>query len=305
MKRITALLAAIILFGAMAASAQNPGDKVLADGNPPLTQGMADNLVRFFEWSLDGKFTKPQRNSLTQMVVAQWQSKDAGIPETVKLMATPQAVETLSEADQKTLHDQFQSALVKQINGAAQDDLTRLLKQVYENRGKEDILDKKSNGAVPQNPPSPQTQSAGVPAQLAGEWLYRISGSSINYKNDVGEYTDPSGELSGYKLKANGTYEHGFLLSSSLYSCNTTIFGYETGVWGVQGNQIIFNDKTATITSKDNCRKAGNYVKKRELRNYSYPFRVERDEYGLKMVLILGDGGEEPYYKQDPGQMGW
>ena len=128
----------------------------------------------------------------------------------------------------------------------------------------------------------------------------------ITFSNDAGtSFADPSGEMSGYKLKPNGTYEHGYLLSSSLYGCNTKVFGYETGVWSINGNRINFQDKTATLTSKDNCNKSGNYVKKRELSNYSYPFRIERDEYGLKMALILGDGSEEPYYKQDPGQMGW
>lgn len=303
MKRIHTLIFFAILLLAPAVYAQTDDNPVLAKGNPPLTKGLVDRAQLFFEWTLEGKFTAAQRNTLEKLLIEQWKTGDAeSIKATVQLMGVPDAAVKLSDSDRQIVHDKFREAVIQMIEKDPDNELNKMLAKVKDSKSG-DILDQVSGGPVTQGTAT-QIPVASASA-LAGEWLYRIRGSSITYTDGAGNYADPSGELSGYKLKADGTYEHGYLLSSSLYGCNTKIFGYETGVWGIQGNRINFQDKTATLTSKDTCNKSGNYVKKRDLSNYSYPFRIERDEYGVKMVLILGDGGEEPYYKQDPGQMGW
>lgn len=296
------IIEAVFLFALLSTCtrAQDKTKPVLAKGKPPLTQVLVDQLQLFFEWTLDGNFNPAGKDTLRQLLVAEWKSGDQPvIDETVKLMAIPANLDKLDAATQKALHDTLQAGLIRQIQQYPDDQLYRLLAEVHKSG---DLLSKKSNGAIPSRQ-SPVSETA--TSSLAGEWLFRIRGSSITYTDGSGGYADPGGELSGYKLKADGTYEHGYLLSSSLYGCNTKVFGYESGTWRVDGDKIVFKDKTATLTSTDNCNKSANYEKKRDLSYYYYEFRLERDEYGLKIAFLKTDGTRDEYYKQEPGRMGW
>jgi hypothetical protein len=308
MKKIFTIISLLTLLG-VCAKAQNKADTILAKGKPPLTPVLVNQMQFFFEWALDGKFKNAERDTLTQLLIAEWKSgKQSEIDETLKLMAFPGNLDKLSADNQKALHDTVQAGLIELIQQQPDDKLLKLLAEV---RKSGDILNQTSSGVIPSRRSPAPTSTTSNPAptatasNLAGEWLYRISGSSITYTNGAGGYADPSGELSGYKLRADGTYEHGYLLSSSLYSCNIKIFGHETGTWWIDGDKLVFQDKTATLTSKDNCNESGNYVKKRELGHYYYEFRLESDEYGLKIAFLKTDGNRDEYYKQDPGQMGW
>jgi hypothetical protein len=299
MKRIFAIIFLLALLG-VCANAQKNTNTILAKGNPPLTPVLVDQMQLFFEWALDGKFKDTGRRTLTQFLIAEWKSgKQSEINETLQLMAIPGNLDKLDAIIQKALHDTIQAGLIEQIQEHPDDKLLKLLAEV---RKPGDVLNQTSSGVIHSRTSPAPTATA---TNLAGEWLYRISGSGITYTDGAGRYADPSGELSGYKLKADGTYEHGYLLSSSLYSCNLKIFGHETGTWWIDGDKLVFKDKTATLTSKDNCNKSGNYEKKRELGYYYYEFRLERDEYGLKIAFLKTDGNRDEYYKQDPGRMGW
>jgi hypothetical protein len=299
MKKIFATIFSFTLLS-VCTFGQNKTGNILAKGKPPLTPVLVNNMQLFFEWVLDGKFKKADQDTLTQLLIAEWKSgKQSEIDETLKLMAIPGNLNKLNPDIQKALHDTIQAGLIGQIQKGPDDKLLKLLAEV---RKSSNVLNQTSSGVIPpRNPPSPTVTAL----NLAGEWLYRISGSSITFTDGAGGYAAPSGELSGYKLKPNGSYEHGYMLSSSLYSCNTRIFGFETGTWWVDGDKLVFKDKTATLTSTDNCHKEWNYEKKRELGYYYYQFRLERDEYGLKIVFLKSDGNRDEYYKQDPGQMGW
>ncbi|MFN7927841.1 MAG: hypothetical protein U0Y68_07825 [Blastocatellia bacterium] len=303
-KRTFILLLTTLSLCAALHAQPNP-ETVLAAGNPPLTQALADQMQLFFEWALDGKFTTAQRKTLNQLLIQQWQTDTAASrQETLKLMAVPRAANQLSAADRQLVHDKFQAALLQQIKNQPDNELSKLLTSVQQSKNANDPLNRVSSSPVAPKAPAP-APATNAHAQFAGEWLYRIRGSNITYTNGRGGYADASGELSGYKLHPDGTYEHGYLLSSSLYGCNTKVFGYETGTWTVEGDKLVFLDKTASLTSKDNCNASGNYEKKLPLRHYYYQFRVERDEYGLKLAFLKTDGTNDPYYKQAPGQMGW
>jgi hypothetical protein len=299
MKKIFATIYLLTLLGACT-NAQNKANAILAKGKTPLTPVLVNQMQLFFEWALDGKFKKAEQDTLTQLLIAEWKTgKQSEIDETLKLMAIPGNLDKLNEDIRKTLHDTIQAGLIGQMGKDPEDKLLKLLAGV---RKSGDILNQTSSGVIPsRTPPGSSTAIS----NLTGEWLYRISGSSITFTDGAGGYAAPSGELSGYKLKADGTYEHGYLLSSSLYNCNTRIFGYETGAWWIDRDKLVFKDKIATLTSTDNCHKEWNYEKKRELGYYYYNFHLERDEYGFKIVILKSDGNRDEYYKQDPGQMGW
>src|SRR5258707_12347928 len=59
--RALLLLTALTLFGQGPVFAQGDSGAVFYPGEPPLTQGMVDQLTSLFEWILDARFTPHQR----------------------------------------------------------------------------------------------------------------------------------------------------------------------------------------------------------------------------------------------------
>lgn len=295
MRNPFALILIFLLFGTFV-FCQN-SEAILSPGNPPLTQSMADRLCEFFEWTLDAKFDGPQRQSLNKIIIAEWKNgRKEDIDATVKLMNLSSNISQFSPDEQRLIHDKFQAALLEQIRTQPNTELNRLLANVHSNAS---ALDRVSSSPVQKTTNSPTDASA-----FAGEWLNRIAGTMTTFTNNAGQYADPSGELEGYKINPNGTYEYGHMLSSTLYSCNIKLFAYATGVWSVEGNTIVFQDKTAHVSIKDKCSPTKNKEKIGTITRKIFQYRFERDEYGLKLV-VSANGAESSYYKTNPGEMGW
>jgi len=51
--------------------------RILAPGNPPLTQGLADRIADYWEWALDVRLGERERRELQQFQVAMWAQRDA------------------------------------------------------------------------------------------------------------------------------------------------------------------------------------------------------------------------------------
>lgn len=140
--------------------------------------------------------------------------------------------------------------------------------------------------------------SGPVPAELVGKWTMR-TGSGSSYRDpQTGNYGAPNGNVFTYTIFPDGRYEHAALLSSSLYQCTMQIFGHETGHMEFGNGRITFVDEAGTFKSRDNCRPQWNYDKPGKSSRLSVGWRIERDQYGLKLVLTRAGGSEESYYRQ-------
>jgi hypothetical protein len=51
--------------------------RVLAPGNPPLTQGLAERMADYWEWALDVRLGERERSELQRFYVAMWAQRDA------------------------------------------------------------------------------------------------------------------------------------------------------------------------------------------------------------------------------------
>ena len=51
--------------------------RILAPGNPPLTQGLADRIADYWEWALDVRLGDRERRELQQFQVTMWAQRDA------------------------------------------------------------------------------------------------------------------------------------------------------------------------------------------------------------------------------------
>jgi hypothetical protein len=51
--------------------------RVIASGNPPLTQGLSDRMADYWEWALDVRLGERERREVQQFYVAMWAQRDA------------------------------------------------------------------------------------------------------------------------------------------------------------------------------------------------------------------------------------
>lgn len=141
-------------------------------------------------------------------------------------------------------------------------------------------------------------QSSRVPAELVGKWIMR-QGSGSSYRDpQTGSLSAPNASTFTYTIFADGRFEHAALLSSSLYQCTMQIFGFETGQVEVAGAVVTFTDERATLKSRDTCRAQWNYEKPGKLSRTQLGWRLSRDEYGVKLILVHPGGREDSYYRQ-------
>lgn len=112
------------LCAALAVAAQDDGaDEIVVEGDPPLTVGMAQQFLRFFEWVLEAPFTVQQRELVARELVEAWVAQDAGtISATVDVVETAAQIAALDENQQDFMLTQLQPAVLEQLRASAPED---------------------------------------------------------------------------------------------------------------------------------------------------------------------------------------
>jgi hypothetical protein len=290
---ILLLLASPDSFGQ--ASVVPPEDEVLAQGNPPLTLRLSERLAEFFEWGLALNFSKSQRAIFTMRLLQTWEKRDQSkIDALVKMRKLYDDLAVAKKEERDDTQRKVQTLLLDAFAGDSSDDLAKFLLSVYASSHPE-------AAANPNRSPAPASRpgvAARVPLELVGEWVAR-RGSGGSYVNpNTGQYSGPNATIESYKIFANGSYEHGMFMQSSLYNCTTTIFGREVGPITVQGASMTITPKPGTLESKNSCSPGLNERKQTEFPQKTMSWRLERGEFGLQLCLQNPDGASACYLKQ-------
>jgi hypothetical protein len=84
------------------AAAQDPKPQVLADGDPPLTQEMANDYMHFMQWSLRTPLTLGQEERIQSFLVDNWKAANlAEIKRTLNILALRKRLQTMGLTDSK------------------------------------------------------------------------------------------------------------------------------------------------------------------------------------------------------------
>jgi hypothetical protein len=122
-------------------------------------------------------------------------------------------------------------------------------------------------------------------ADLAGIWS-TSSVSGDRYKSLVtGELSDPSGSIIEYKISPDGEIEHVGYLSSTVYSCTTKLFISRSGRISISGSNITF-DFSPGKRMFQSCSASSRRNDTLPAERKTYPFRLERDQYGLQLCTV-------------------
>jgi hypothetical protein len=282
-------------FGQTSVVLQREEDEVLAQGNPQLTLRLSDKLVEFFEWSLDSKFTKSQRAIFTMRLLQIWEKPDQ--PKIDALVSMRKRYDDLAKVKKEERDEaqrQLQAFLLDTFAKNTPGSLGEVLLSVYTSSHPEAAATLKR----PQFPANGPGAVARVPAELVGEWIAR-RGSGGSYANpNTGQYSAPNATIESYRIFADGTYEHGMLMQSSLYNCTTTIVGREVGPVMAQGSSFTITPQPGTLDYKSSCSPHLNELKQTNFPPKTFSWRVERGEFGLQLCLQTADGASACFLKQ-------
>ncbi|MBC7901291.1 MAG: hypothetical protein H7070_14700 [Saprospiraceae bacterium] len=280
-------------FGQPPATSQR-NDEVLAQGNPPLTLSLNDKLVEFFEWGLASKFTKSQRAIFTTRLLQAWEKPDQSkIDALVQMRTGYENLATAKKEERDAAQQRVQAVLLDAFPKEPTDGLAQFLLSVYKSSHPDTAAVKPTQAPV--NRPGTQ---GGVPAELVGEWIAR-RGSGGSYVNPTtGQHSGPNATVKTYKIFANGTYEHGMLMQSSLYNCTTTIFAREVGPITVHGATMTITPGPGTLESKNSCSPGLNERKQTREPQATYSWRIQRGEFGLELCLVTAENTSACFLKQ-------
>jgi hypothetical protein len=143
-------------------------------------------------------------------------------------------------------------------------------------------------------------QPAPLPGELVGGWSWGGVNSTTGFYNpNTGQFAAPSSAGGYYLLNADGTFEEGALLVSSLYNCTMKNFFYQTGTYSVQGDTITFSPQPGGIhRSEDTCHAEFNYEQP-YVNPGTYHWQISQDEQGIEQLILTGENGEQYGYTRD------
>jgi hypothetical protein len=146
---------------------------------------------------------------------------------------------------------------------------------------------------------TPVVPAAVVPPELIGSW-YNGTVSSIDfYTPSTGGWDNAGGTGTSYTFNADGTYEFGWLLQSTLYGCSTHAMVWKAGFMTVDVAQhrIDLVPSQAKIHSVDDCSESGNYDRDIDRGPETVYWDWSQDEYGnAYLALRYPDGAYSAFY---------
>lgn len=145
------------------------------------------------------------------------------------------------------------------------------------------------------NTPKTEIKSAGSLNSLVGKWERKTSGMS-SYKNGV--YQGSSGNYESYAIYPDGRVEYTSLIAVQNYGCHLEAFGQSKGRAAVSGSQLTMNLNAGTVRRDDSCSPSKNYTNPTKATNFSYDWRVEKDEYGNVQLVLTQSDGNVYYYRR-------
>ncbi|HEX8195799.1 MAG TPA: hypothetical protein VF571_06270 [Pyrinomonadaceae bacterium] len=301
MKNIFLLAFIAILSFASAAFGQTR-DRVLAQGNPPLTESIVSRVQGVFEWTFNANFDERQSAEFRRILVGYWQQKSQGDMQSVLgYMKVAEMIAQVPNEQADAARAKLQPVIFEAIQKQPNDPMARLLASVYEKSQSANSNSDSFRESATAQFNAPVGNGRHNSSQLIGTWLLR-KGSGSGYVNpNTGVTTSgPNATIHSYTFYADGRFEYALMMQSSLYNCTSTINGFEGGTFQDNGDTVDFYTKKATKGFKDTCRPSLNSSDPSEVpapkRLY---YRVARDEYNnLNLCVAGGNRKETCFVKQ-------
>lgn len=287
------MLAAVFLTAAGSASAQptnrQPVEKVLVESNPPLTQSRVDELIEYFEWSLNARLSGKQRSRIQQIVVAEWRGmKNDAALNFAALFDKARRFKALAPERRAEVQPRQQRSFLEFISREPRSELDQILydaaQQARQSERRENTAD---------DSPQERRTNAGTGANLIGEWSTGSQAFSLFGSSAGDVFANAGGSLRSFKIYPDGRVEFAAFFTQSLAGCVTKILRTSDGKMSLSGDRITFDFAPGAVRSQSGCDRSRNYTKTVEAERRTYVYTLEPFNDGQKLCLL--DAGNASY----------
>jgi hypothetical protein len=127
-------------------------------------------------------------------------------------------------------------------------------------------------------------QPSARPTELVGSWFTGTI-SSIQYYDPVtGTWADPNGEGFYLILDADGGYEEGAVIQSTMYSCSSRLLGRAVGEWSIEGYQLWLARESGKTSITGTCTGSGSNTMGPQVDIYYW--ELGPDAYGSETLTL-------------------
>lgn len=247
--------------------------RVIADGNPPLTDDMVTRTAGVIEHLLDVRLTPTQMQEYERLLAKDWQDPKERQGTLDMLKNAPQVL-----ALQGSQRDKVRQAVVSQLRANTGDADNRWLLAIHD-------------AAHAAGAPTGVTEAASAPTgpapnagQLLGKWRSG-SISGVQYHNAyTGAPMPTNGSTFFLQFNEDGSYVSNGLMQITSYNCTTSLWSQETGRYRVAGDVVSLEPGKGTYDTKNNCSPSMNTHREKTLGNRAYQFRFENGSNGIQMI---------------------
>lgn len=140
------------------------------------------------------------------------------------------------------------------------------------------------------------TPRSELPAPLAGDWFTGTLSSIQYYDRDTGEWQNPSGSGFYYIFGADGAYETGAVIDSTVGGCTLRLLGNENGTVTLDGDALTLYRHQVTTHVTNTCGNDGDRTQGEAVRSLAWSVDVDTD--GITWLsLTHDDGSVERYHR--------
>ena len=278
--------------------AQTTENKILVQGNPPLTSETIDKSADFFQWALGGNFAADELNEYEQILIRIWKANEtASIKVIGEIVQMRDKLVGHDPEKLKTLVPEVQNGLLKELRAQPNDGLSIVLLKMY-NRAQN--LDVKQGGNL-QRPEPPNNNEISA---FVGEWEESHVGNTDLPTGTGGSYQSTDHTKNILRFFPDGTYRSAYVNQSKGFGCTFYSYFGGTGVFKFNSGLLYLNEEKRRAISNSNCDALKNYDKEVKAGNYVYPLQMGQDENGLKIVLMIKEKPRTFYKVQGKGFLG-
>jgi hypothetical protein len=145
-------------------------------------------------------------------------------------------------------------------------------------------------------PPTPNTPRSAMPAEIRGSWFTGTLSSIQYYDRITGRFQNPSGSGFYFIFDADGDYETGAVIDSTVAGCNMRLLGVEAGTAVDRGDALTLYRHFVTTHVTNSCGNDGERTQGQAERVVSYA--VDLDDDGREWLSLTHEDGTVERYRR-------
>lgn len=149
-------------------------------------------------------------------------------------------------------------------------------------------------GGAPQDPSQLDSPRSELPNTLAGAWFTGTLTSLEYYDTTNDRWIDRGGSGFYYIFGADGSYESGAVIDSTVAGCTVRLLGKEIGTITLAGDRMTAYRAWVRTQATNSCGQSGENEEGPETIDMTWS--LEQDEFGEVLVVGL-DGGTARYHR--------